>query len=247
MFIVNKVKSLLHKHIFFPKKKVDPAVAYNLWAETYDEQDNNLIIYLDNAVFTHIISNTEMVGKTIVDFGCGTGSHWKEVLSRRPSKLIGYDVSQQMLLKLRHKFPNAIAYHLENNELKELAGESIDIVISTLVIGYIKNINQTFEEWNRKLKKNGEIVITDFHPVAIEKGANRSFKHLGQTIFIKNYLHKLDEIRTLAKAIGWQEVGFIERTVDESVRFFYEKLNLLQGYEDSYKTPLLYGIRFKKL
>ena len=65
MFIVNKVKSLLHKHIFSPKKEVDPAIAYNLWAETYDEQDNNLIIYLDNAVFTHIISNTAMVGKNI--------------------------------------------------------------------------------------------------------------------------------------------------------------------------------------
>lgn len=51
----------------------------------------------------------------------------------------------------------------------------------------------------------------------------------------------------ITKAIGWQEVEFVKRTVDESVRFFYEKLNLLQAYEDSYKTPLLYGIRFKKL
>jgi ubiquinone/menaquinone biosynthesis C-methylase UbiE len=246
MSFAGKVKRVLSNWMSFQKKGIAPASAYDLWASTYDEQTNNLIVYLDEIIFTQLIDNIALKGKTVVDIGCGTGNHWGKILSKHAYELIGYEVSEKMLAKLHEKYPKAKTYLSQDNHLNGLQDNSCDLIISTLVIGYIKNLSKIFTEWSRVLKKDGDILITDFHPVAVQKGASRSFKHEGQTVFIKNYLHTLDEIRTLAKEMKWKEVRLIERKVDESVKFFYEKLNVLRIYKDSYNTPLIYGIHFRK-
>jgi len=231
---------------FFYKKYTDPITAYNLWSSTYDLQTDNLIIHLNEIIFTQLLEKINVESSIIIHIGCGTGSHWEKILSKNPSQLIGYEVSEQMLAKLFKKYPTAKAYISRNNLLKELKDNFCDLIITTLVIGYIKKLPSVFNEWNRVLKQKGNIIITDLHPAAIKNGATRSFKNKEQTILIKNYLHSIDEIRKLANKAGWKEVAFIERKVDERVKFFYEKLNRLDAYESAYNNLLLYGIHFIK-
>jgi len=229
------------------KKQIEPAEAYDLWASTYDEQTDNPIVHLNELVFNEMLANINMEGKTVVDVGCGTGQHWEKIFAKKPLELIGYEISDEMLNKLHGKYPHAKTYIAHDNNLTELKNESCDIVVSTLVIGYIENLLKAFVEWNRVLKKGGEILIIDFHPEALQKGANRSFRYEEQIFFIKNYIHSLTKIKALSKKLNWEEVDLIEKKVDNSIKHFYEKHNSLEAYKESFNTPILYGCHFRKV
>jgi len=229
-----------------PKKEIEAAKAYDLWASTYDEQENNLIVYLDEIVFDEMISGINFKDKIVVDVGCGTGKHWKKMFEKKPQEVIGFEVSAEMLKKLHGKYPGTKAWLVHDEQLKQCGDESCDIIVSTLVIGYVENLFKVFTEWNRVLKKNGEIFFTDFHPEALQKGGSRSFKFNGQILYIKNYIHSLAEIVVLAQKMNWEQVNFVEKRVDASIRHFYEKYSSLEAYDRSFNTPILYGCHFRK-
>lgn len=240
----NKIRKL--RNLFRRKKTTEPAAAYDIWASTYDGQKDNPIAYLNGLVFSNLLDTVDLEGKTVVDIGCGTGSNWEKILAKRPSNIIGYDVSSEMLNRLRQKYPLAATFLLHDNKLKESKSLSCDMIVSTLVIGYIKDLPAVLAEWNRVLKAGGEIIITDFHPIALQGGGKRSFTHEKKLVYIKNYIHPLDKIRLLAKEIHWQEIGLIERKFDESIKFFFEEQHALHVYEKEYGTPILYGWHFRK-
>src|SRR5262245_23416274 len=90
MISISAIKKRL-KDIIFRKKVIEASLAYDLWSATYDEQTNNPVIYLDDILFSEMISTIGFENKIIVDIGCGTGRHWKKLLDRKPLELIGYD------------------------------------------------------------------------------------------------------------------------------------------------------------
>jgi len=245
MKLTQKIRNAL-SHLIHPKKTMLSEKAYNLWASTYDDQTDNPILYLDDLVFDSLLSAISVENKIVVDFGCGTGRHWKKLLEKKPAKLIGYDTSNEMLNQLQKKFPQAETHLANDNSLKEITTASCDIIISTLVIGYIKDLSVLFREWDRVLKPPGDVIITDFHPVALENGADRSMKVKNELILIKNHLHSLHEIKTLADEINWKEISLIEEKVDEKIKHFYRTPDAIAAYQKSYYSPLLYGFHFKK-
>jgi ubiquinone/menaquinone biosynthesis C-methylase UbiE len=245
MTILRRLKNKLIG-IVRPPKEIEPAVAYDIWATTYDDQPNNPIVYLDEIVFDRLLSKIHIEGKKVIDIGCGTGKHWEKILAKKPSELIGYDVSKEMLTKLHKKYPDAKTFLSYENKLEELPNNSCNIIISTLVIGYIENLEKAFVEWDRVLKTNGEILITDFHPDSVNKGAKRSFKHNERLVFIKNYLHSLSKIKELSKKMKWDLIGFDERKIDASIKSFFENTNSLEVYKRTMGLPILYAIHFKK-
>ena len=245
MSILRKIKGKV-RSLFRRKKTTEPAAAYDIWASSYDRQKDNPIAYLNSLVFNDILDALDLEGKTIVDVGCGTGSNWDKILSKRPYKIIGYDVSSEMLGRLHQKYPQATTFLLHDNALNGSWDLSCDMVVSTLVVGYIKDLPAALAEWNRVLKRGGEIVITDFHPVALQGGGNRSFMHEEKVVYIKNYVHPLHKIKALANKMNWQEIDLIERKVDESIKFFFEEQHVLHVYEKEFGSPILYGWRFRK-
>lgn len=250
MLLLNIIKNAIRR--FVPREQsLDAAQAYNLWATSYDSQSDNLLIYLDGQAFATMSESISCEGKVLADIGCGTGRHWEELLSKNPSRLIGYDVSEKMLGMLRQKFPQAETYVLKDIALQELEDGSCDIIISNLVIGYIEDLGGAFAEWNRVLRPGGIVMITELHPDALQKGNGmRSFSHYKRTVQIKNYAHPLQKINTLATALQWNTLSFIERRIDESIRPFY----MAQGtphiferlYQDAANVAMLYGWLFRK-
>ena len=144
-----------------------PRDGYNLWAENYDDQEDNLMLALDEEVFSGLLNGIDVENKIIADVGCGTGRHWQKLLDKKPQKITGFDVSEGMLEILKQKFPVAETHLLKNNMLDQLKNNSCDIIISTLTIAHIKNAEAAINEWNRVLKPGGYIILTDYHPVGI--------------------------------------------------------------------------------
>jgi ubiquinone/menaquinone biosynthesis C-methylase UbiE len=130
--------------------------------------------------------------------------------------------------------------------LPEIKDDSVDLLISTLTIAHIEKFEKAFTEWDRVMKLNGEIIITDYHPEALARGAKRTFLHQGKIVSIRNFIHSTNKIRLLAEQLGYSELRFIEKRIDESVKPYYEKQNALALFEQYKNTPIIYGIHLKK-
>lgn len=239
------INTLLHK-IFHAQKITEPAPAYDWWAAGYDDQPGNLMLDLDEQVTGAFLENAIIKDKVVVDLGCGTGRHWGKIMALNPARLVGFDVSLGMLGKLRVKFPAAETFLLNGNALDGMEDESCDLLFSTLTVAHIPDLAQAFSEWNRVLKPGAEIFMTDYHPDALARGGERTFKKDGKTISIRNYVHPLARIRSIAGQLGWSECRFMERVIDESVKDFYVLNRALPIYEKFKGTPIIYALHFKK-
>ncbi len=240
MSVLSKFRRQLSSHLF-PLRETEVDMAYNMWSSDYDTQPDNLMLAFDEATFAELIAKVDFQSKTIADIGCGTGRHWEKMYAKHPERLIGYDVSDGMLQVLTKKFPNSESYLLKSNVLETLENKGCDIIISTLAIAHIKDIEGAFAEWNRILRKDGHIIITDYHPEALLKGGNRTFTHNGKLIAVKNYIHSIEKIRDISNKLGFKFEVFGEKVIDESVKHYYEKQNAVNVYERFKGTPIIYG------
>jgi len=243
--MVNRIQKFLGKKLLGGMEK-SPQEAYDLWASSYDSQPDNLMLALDEEVFSSLLNNIHLENKVVVDIGCGTGRHWLKLLNKQPQKIIGFDVSEKMLEKLQHKIPFAETHQLLSNQLSSLQNNSVDVIVSTLSIAHIKNIEEALEEWIRVLKPGGNMIITDYHPTALSMGADRTFSYDKKTIAIVNYVHSLEKIIAIAEKEKLQMQIVIQKKIDESMKPYYEKHNAVVVFNRWKDVPIIYGIHFKK-
>jgi SAM-dependent methyltransferase len=223
-----------------------PRQAYDLWAGTYDQQDNNLLLHLDDELTFGGTTAADWQHKKILDFGCGTGRHWRKVQSFGPDLLVGVDVSAEMLRKLAESHPGAETYQIRSESLAMFEDGELDMVLSNLTIGYVSDLAPLLREWSRVLRAGGTVLLTDLHPAALARGAKRTFEMGGREIEIKNHSHPLPSIKELARACGLAPVTFAERLVDETARPFYERAQALAVFDRMKGTPLVYKLCLTK-
>jgi ubiquinone/menaquinone biosynthesis C-methylase UbiE len=246
--LISTVKKYINKHVFRSTiKEKDVVEAYDLWAANYDSQPGNLMLDLDEMVFSKLLENVDITKKHVADIGCGTGRHWPVISKLNPASLTGFDVSIGMLNKLKEKYPPAITHEITDNKFSDIADASYDVIISTLTVAHIENIEEALQAWCRILKDKGEIIITDFHPEALASGGKRTFKHKNTHIAVKNFVHSTNAIKELLLKNNLIVVNEDERGVDESVKSYYQKQNALHVYEKFKGFRMIYGIHFKKL
>ncbi len=219
---------------------------YKIWAESYDDEKDNLMLYYDEIIFSKLLNMTNCYAKTILDFGCGTGRNWHELVLHHPARIIGSDISPEMLTMLKNKFTGAETYLINDNKLDFLKKNECDLIISTLVISHIKDIENLFNQWDIVLKDSGEIIITDFHPDLFSKGGARTFKFKEKSYKIANYIHAISEIEKILNRLNFKTVHIIEEIIDEKVKPFYLRKNAEHIYERFKGTPFIYGIHLKR-
>jgi ubiquinone/menaquinone biosynthesis C-methylase UbiE len=247
MIFGNKFRII--KSFFLGKKKEvlrNSKDAYKIWADCYDEEKDNLMLYYDEIILKNLLEQVHLKEKTVLDFGSGTGRNWYEFLKYHPGKIIGCDISPEMINKLKIKFPGSESYLIHNEKLDFLNEKVCDIIISTLVISHIKNIKRLFQEWDRLLKASGDIIITDFHPDMFMKGGARTFKHAGKTYKVEHYIHEVRKIEEILSTYGFKKINLIEKQIEENVKSFYIKKNALHVYEKFRGVSFIYGLHLRR-
>jgi ubiquinone/menaquinone biosynthesis C-methylase UbiE len=247
MKFLKKIKSFIPGHIKSIQHNIQPPEkAYNIWAENYDNEQNNLMLYYDNIILTDLIYKINLKHKVILDYGCGTGRNWGNLLKFEPEKIIGCDISSQMIEILKSKFSNAETFIVNDEKLPFLGDDSVDFIISTLVIAHLRNIKNVFREWLRVLNSSSSIIITDFHPELLAGGGSRSFKYKNSSISIENFVHSIVEIENFFSLFGFRTVNLVEKKIGPDVKHFYEINNALHIYEKFLGFPFIYGILLSK-
>jgi len=220
--------------------------AYDIWAENYDSQPDNLMLHLDGKLFSQLISNVDIKGKQVADIGCGTGRHWPLIFGKQPASLTGFDVSGGMLKKLNEKYPQAHTSLITDNLFSNIPDDAFDVIVSTLTVAHIEDIDEAMQAWSRLLKSGGEIIITDFHPHTLAFGGKRTFKHNNSVMAVRNYVHPIYTIKDALSRSNFELLIQEEIKVDETMKPFYVKQNALHVYEKYKDFPVIYGIHLKK-
>ena len=243
--MIATLKNYVKQHLFPSAiKEKDSVEAYDIWSKNYDEQPDNLMLDLDEAVFTKLLASLPIQNKKVADIGCGTGRHWQKILNLRPAKLTGFDVSSGMLRRLEQKFPEAQTYQITDNLFKDIPSKSYDTIVSTLTVAHIKNIEEALKAWCRIIKNTGDIVITDFHPSTLAYGGKRTFKHDNSFIAVQNFVHLTSTIKEILLQHNFRLIAQEEMKIDESVKHYYEKQKALHVYESYKDFPIIYGMHF---
>jgi len=107
----------------------------------------------------------EVKGKKVLDAGCAAGWYTKQLLEMGAS-VIALDFSPKMIEMTKKRVGDkAEVIRADLNEpLNFIEDESIDVVLSSLTLHYIKNWDVVMSEFNRILKKNGQLIISIHHP-----------------------------------------------------------------------------------
>jgi ubiquinone/menaquinone biosynthesis C-methylase UbiE len=246
--LIKTLKEYIGHQIFSsPVKEREVVEAYDLWSADYDSQPGNLMLDLDEILFSNLLAGINIKNRTVADIGCGTGRHWAKILKEQPESLTGFDVSPGMLRKLKDKFPAAQTYTIADNNFSNIEEHTFDVILSTLTVAHIKNIEEALDAWSRVLKLDGDIIITDFHPDALAFGGKRTFKHQKTQIAVKNFVHSLDAIGSIMRRNGFSQMCSYERKIDESVKHYYTAKNATPVYEKFKGFPVIYGMHFKRI
>lgn len=222
------------------------AEAYDIWSANYDDQPGNLMIDLDEKLFSAMLAATNINNKLVADIGCGSGRHWSKLLHRKPLELTGFDVSAGMLNKLKEKFPESKIQRITNDLFSDVPDASYDTIVSTLTVAHIENIDTAMQAWSRILKPDAEIIITDFHPRILAYGGQRTFKHEQRSIVVKNYVHPVYSIIEILQRYDFHVCSHEEIVIDETMKQYYENKNALPVYNKYKGFPVIYGIHLKR-
>jgi len=217
-----------------------------MWAENYDAQPGNLMLDLDELIFSDLLGNIPVANFDVADIGCGTGRHWAEITGRQPKALTGYDVSTGMLDRLKEKFPQAHTCRITNNRFSATADATYDLLISTLTIAHIEDIDEALTNWCRILKPDADIIITDFHPAALALGGKRTFEHQKGQVTVRNFIHPVNDIEQILQRHNFYVVKRMERVVDASVKHYYSAKNALHVYREFENCPIIYGLHLRR-
>ncbi len=228
-----------------PPVQLGARAAYRLWAETYDAEADNVILALEEAIFRDLLGGIDLAGKDVIDVGCGTGRHWADLAAGRPAHLAGVDSSPEMLARLRARHPGATLHERPGDDLAFLADAGADVLVSTLMLGHVRDVENELREWCRVLRAGAHVLLTDFHPAAYASGMKRTFSHRGTTIEVEHRLRTVDALRALFASRRLEVVRFAEKALDSTVRGMFERRGRPDAFHRGFGTPLVLGFHLR--
>jgi SAM-dependent methyltransferase len=178
------------------KEKPMALKAYERLAERYaamiDTKPHNA--YYERPAMLSLLPRVR--GKRVLDAGCGPGAY-AQIMVRRGAKVVGVDVSPKMLRLARERVGDKVELRRADltKPMKFLRNKSFDIVISPLVIPYIRNLKRLFEEFYRVLRSPGVLVFSDGHP-------------FGDYLFFKKKRKSKNYFKTELVGCTWHGFGF---------------------------------------
>jgi 2-polyprenyl-3-methyl-5-hydroxy-6-metoxy-1,4-benzoquinol methylase len=158
---------------------------FNLIADSYDTEERKQI---SGYITKKIVSELDLEGKVLLDFGCGTGLV-SLPMADKLKRLELYDASEKMSLKVNEKIKNS---SLSNAAVVSLDSiKKVDLILLVQVLLHEKEIEPLVDQLYRLLNSEGKLVIVDFdlletdnenllvHPGFNQEKLSDSLKKLG--------------------------------------------------------------------
>lgn len=153
------------------------AEAYHIKRQTPEDATWN--DYLESPAMEKTIAPL-VKDKRVLDLGCGTGLLTRKI-AEWGGEVRGLDLSDNMI-EIACKESPEIDFRVGSTEAIPFEDNSFDIVASSLVMHYIKELRPSFEEIGRILKRGGDFVFSMHHPFQESFDLNKSNKNGDQIL-----------------------------------------------------------------
>jgi SAM-dependent methyltransferase len=111
-----------------------------------------------------LIKNVE--GARVLDLGCGLGHHVGYFFERGAEKIDAVDVSKKMIDECAKRFqlPN-VTFVCEAIENYNIGSNQYDIIVSSMALHYVNDLDRVFANVFQALKNEGQFVFSIEHPI----------------------------------------------------------------------------------
>ncbi|WP_117232840.1 class I SAM-dependent methyltransferase [Vibrio maerlii] len=209
---------------------------YSTFAKQYDRavQDNVYNAYLERPTLQSMLP--EVDGLSVLDLGCGSGIYADYLLQQGAEKVTCVDASQDMVGLLTEKLAEqvdrgqVVSYAQDlSTGLPNEGDDSMDLVISPLMLHYIEDLNPLFSDVYRVLHTGGSFVFSTHHPFAdfeCTKSGNyferelvqEEWNTVGEPVEVTFYRRSLTEITNALTENGLAITQLSEGKVSEEVK-----------------------------
>jgi len=141
-------------------KHLDAITYYDAYSQRYDQIRQNAYHQLISEITRDFLFKFISPKNRVLDLGCGTGINL-EWLKKTGAKVIGFDLSQEMLKQACGKGNTVVRGTAPRLPFEP---QSFDVVYSFKVLPHVEEIDTAFEEIARVLKPGGVAVLESYNP-----------------------------------------------------------------------------------
>lgn len=149
---------------------------------------------------------SSLAGKKVLDFGCGTGELIKKLLILKPelAHISGFDPVEEMLWQAQKKVEQLPEKQQEKVKLqnKQEYGTKFDLIVSSSVLHYLPEPEETLLHINSLLQKGGTMVLVDYTKNSLLVRYSRWIVKLVDPLHQQAYFP--EQIREMVEKAGFQ-------------------------------------------
>ncbi len=157
-------------------EQIDVARSFAKAAQQYDQH-----AHLQRLVGERLLERLEIIKmqpQTIVDVGCGTGGLMRTVGERfKQAQLYAVDIAVPMLHQARAQAPRGFWLFSQSRhffvaaaaQALPFANQSVDLLISNLMLQWCNDFHKVFQEFARVLKPDGVLLFSTLGPDSLKQ------------------------------------------------------------------------------
>lgn len=205
---------------------MDTQKAYDQWSSTYDSIANK-------TRDLELVAGKEML--TVADFtkvleiGCGTGKNTSWLVDKTKD-LLAVDFSEGMLAVATRKINSAHVNFQQADITKPWNFKKVSLIVCSLVLEHIENIDFIFEQASKTLDDNGCFYICELHPYKQLEGSRAKFEQGNELVELEYFIHHITDFFSAALKNGMHCIGLKEwfdgndkTTTPRLVSFLFQK------------------------
>jgi malonyl-CoA O-methyltransferase len=163
--------------------------AYDRWSASYDGYDNPMVWVASQVLRSEVAPAAG--GRSVFEFGCGTGRNLAVLRSAGAARLAGCDFSEGMLGVARSRglevFRHDIAQPLPPGI------EAADVALFSLALEHVSGLAVPLREAKAILRPGGRVVILEIHPFLSLGGVAAHFEEGGEEVTMPTYPHRFSD------------------------------------------------------
>jgi SAM-dependent methyltransferase len=132
------------------------------WAERMRSGKNFAHTYLEKPAMYGKLP--DLKNKMVLCIGCGSGEECAHLLSLGAKKVVGIDLSKELIAIAKKSYPDAEFFAMDMAKMK-FPDSSFDFVYSSLAMHYLKDWRPALKNIYKNLKPKGTFLFSTHHPV----------------------------------------------------------------------------------
>lgn len=203
-----------------------PTAAYALWAESYPPEAHNPLMQAEERAMLSLLPDS-LRDCTVLDAGCGSGRYLRQARRRGAKRLVGVDLSVEMLARARAEWekesdceeqdrrsPESCFLLQTSLESLPLRDDQADVTLCGLTLGHLEDLDAPLSELCRVTRPGGLLLCSDFHPIGPFLGWQRTFTVDGHRYAVSHTVHLYSDWHRICRRLNLHIEAVLEPFLD---------------------------------